>query len=141
MPQRGKSLTDAENEELFHEVTSMMHEGDEDEDRRELSSDEEGYVDGLIDGQTARAVHRGSAAAPPAPNTARRDSVAASGGQSFQSRQAALFAAFDTLQPGLAGDSPFGSGARIGPARRGATCGRSTRSRCAMSTCATAGPP
>ena len=112
-----KALTDDENVALFHEVQSMMHEGDEDEDRRELSSDEEGYVDGLIDGQTARAAHTGSAAALLTTSAARKESVAVAAGLGFQARQAALFAAFDGLPSATTSALPLLDGGQpIGPA-------------------------
>ena len=60
-------LSDAENEQLFHEIKAMMADGEADEDQQPLSSDEEGYMEGLMEGSTARPVASGRAhrTAPP----------------------------------------------------------------------------
>ena len=98
-----RALTEEENDALFHEVKSMMEEAENDDDQRPLSSDEEGYVDGLMEGRIARPAassSRGQATAAADAPDPRKDSVASIGGQGFQAR---LLAAFDGLQPGLTG--------------------------------------
>ena len=47
-------IDDDENSALFYEVKAMMDEGDADSDRHSLSSDDEGYMERLMDGRTAR---------------------------------------------------------------------------------------
>ena len=47
-------IDDDENSALFYEVKVMMDEGDADEDRHSLSSDDEGYMDRLMEGRTVR---------------------------------------------------------------------------------------
>lgn len=107
-------VNDDENTALFHEIRAMMAEGDEDEDRKPLSSDEEGFVDGLMQGHTARqplARRSGEQHVPPA---VRKESAAVSAGAGFNAR---LFAAFDSLQPGRTGAAPsLEGGWHVGPA-------------------------
>ena len=102
--------------EMYREIRGLMEEAAEDEDHQPLSSDEEGYVDGLMEGRTAPVAARTPSSASSMPSIPRKESIAAAGGDGFQAR---LLAAFDCLQPGanpLA--PPLDHSGRIGPAFR-----------------------
>ena len=92
-------LSDAENEQLFHEIKAMMADGEADEDQQPLSSDEEGYMEGLMEGSTARPVAsaRAHRTAPPSSEVPRKESVAAAGGQGFQERMQAAFGGLSSV--------------------------------------------
>ena len=108
-------MTDEQQDELWHEVKGMMEDAEEDpESVQPLSSDEEGYVDRLMDGRTAPVSRRPTAAASSSSASARKSSVPATGDSAFTQRMLAAFDGLSSL-PTPPGVSTIAEG-RIGPA-------------------------
>ena len=113
------AITQAESESLWNEVKGMMDDAQDDpESVQPLSSDEEGYVDRLMEGRTARIGRQSFSkftAATPVEHRAAAAPVA-TGGTAFAQR---MLAAFDGLRPdALSAFRPNGldGSGRIGPA-------------------------
>jgi hypothetical protein len=119
-----RSITDEENTQLYHEVKAMMDEAEDDE--RQLSSDEEGYVDGLMEGRTTIKVVARPSEAVPTFGTARKLSVLPAGGQGFQDRMCAAFGDLGSsvIAPSATAFDPA-QGVRVGPAFSGQASGYS----------------
>ena len=113
------AMSQQESETLWHEVKGMMDDAQDDpESVQPLSSDEEGYVDRLMEGRTARIGRQSFSKLTAARSVEHRAAAApvATGGTAFAQR---MLATFDGLRPDtLSAFRPSGldGSGRIGPA-------------------------
>ena len=112
-------LSDAQSDALWYEIKGMMDEAEADpESVQPLSSDEEGYVERLMDGRTAPYIarcHKTTFHDSDLPQPVRRTSVPSSGGAAFSQR---IQAVFDGLTGNSVSSTPSGvlPSGRVGPA-------------------------